>query len=228
MTIKQIQAALILLGYSPGNPDNQLGPMTKSAVACFQRDHGLPDDGVPGNAAVAAIRAALAEFAGEEQAEEIAPDIDEIVIPYPCVDGYYIIPKGANVPVSKNFRSSEWDCHGVGCCKETRIAVSSIRNVQGIRDRAKRPVTITSGYRCPIHNPAVGGSSRSYHVTGDATDIVVDGWTPRQTAQDAEAHGITGIGLYETAGDGHFCHIDQRPYKSFWYGQAQVYRSTFF
>ena len=46
-------------------------------------------------------------------------------------------------------------------------------------------------------------------------------------AQYAESIGIKGIGLYETAKDGYFVHVDARDYKSFWYGQACAPRSTF-
>lgn len=40
-----IQKALAAMGYKPGEPDGVDGPMMKSAVASFQRDHGLyPDE----------------------------------------------------------------------------------------------------------------------------------------------------------------------------------------
>jgi uncharacterized protein YcbK (DUF882 family) len=91
--------------------------------------------------------------------------------------------------------------------------------LQKIRDYFKRPITITSAYRCAIHNRNVGGATGSYHSQGKAADIVVDGVTPLEVAQYAESIGIKGIGLYETDSDGHFVHIDTRTYKSFWYGQ---------
>jgi peptidoglycan hydrolase-like protein with peptidoglycan-binding domain len=55
----------------------------------------------------------------------------------------------------------------------------------------------------------------------------VDGVAPAEVAKYAESIGVLGIGLYETAKDGHFVHIDTRDYKSFWYGQAQASRTTF-
>lgn len=39
-------------------------------------------------------------------------------------------------------------------------------------------VIITSGYRNPMHNAAVGGKRNSYHMKGMAADFVVKGWTP--------------------------------------------------
>src|SRR4029077_19829076 len=46
--------------------------------------------------------------------------------------------------------------------------------LEGIRDLlGRRPVTITSGYRCPELNAAVGGVSDSAHLYGCAADLVV-------------------------------------------------------
>jgi peptidoglycan hydrolase-like protein with peptidoglycan-binding domain len=99
--------------------------------------------------------------------------------------------------------------------------------LQKIRDHFGKSITITSGYRCPTHNSRVGGATGSRHSKGQAADIVVDGVSPRTVAQYAESIGIKGIGLYETAKDGYFTHIDTRDYKSFWYGQSEQPRSTF-
>lgn len=129
--------------------------------------------------------------------------------------------------LSKNFISTEFNCKGNGCCSQTMIDEKLVDYLQKIRDHFKRPITITSAYRCAIHNRNVGGATGSYHSQGKAADIVVDGATPLEVAQYAESIGIKGIGLYETDLDGHFVHIDTRTYKSFWYGQKQQARSTF-
>jgi uncharacterized protein YcbK (DUF882 family) len=41
-------------------------------------------------------------------------------------------------------------------------------------------ITVSSGYRSPEHNEAVGGKSKSMHVKGKAVDIKVKGYTPIQ------------------------------------------------
>ena len=43
--------------------------------------------------------------------------------------------------------------------------------LQPIRDRLELPLRVTSGYRCEKLNKAIGGSSRSQHVKGEAADI---------------------------------------------------------
>lgn len=141
--------------------------------------------------------------------------------------GYKTCKKGVPVKLSAHFNSTEFDCHGGGCCSQTLINEQLVEYLEKIREHFGKPITITSAYRCPTHNRNVGGATGSRHTKGDAADIVVSGVTPREVAKYAESIGVKGIGLYETAADGYFVHIDTRDVKSFWYGQAQAYRSTF-
>lgn len=141
--------------------------------------------------------------------------------------GYKVCTKGITTQLSTHFNSSEFDCHGSGCCSQTKVNETLIEYLQKIRTHFGQPITITSAYRCPTHNSRVGGATGSRHSKGDAADIVVKGVTPRKVAQYAESIGIKGIGLYETGSDGYFTHIDTRTTKSFWYGQREEYRSTF-
>lgn len=135
--------------------------------------------------------------------------------------------KLSNTTLSKNFKVSEFACHGNGCCSTVMVDDQLVKYVQMIRDHFGKSITITSGYRCATHNRNVGGATGSRHAKGQAADIVVQGVAPAEVAKYAESMGIKGIGLYETNKDGHFVHIDTRTSKSFWYGQAQAYRSTF-
>ena len=54
--------------------------------------------------------------------------------------------------------------------------------LQPLRDREGLPVKITSGYRCPKLNKAVGGVSSSQHMRGQAADIKIHGRDPRYMA----------------------------------------------
>lgn len=143
--------------------------------------------------------------------------------------GYKYFSKGKAVKVSDHFYSTEFDCHGNGCCSQTIVNEKLIEYLEQIRVHFNAPVSITSPYRCPTHNsrPSVGGVPNSRHTKGDAADIVVKGVAPKKVAQYAESIGILGIGLYETGSDGYFVHIDTRDKKSFWYGQSEQPRSTF-
>lgn len=56
--------------------------------------------------------------------------------------------------------------------------------LQRIRDCLGRPVIITSAYRSPVLNRAVGGVTSSDHTTGQAADIIAPTFgTPYQVAQ---------------------------------------------
>ena len=129
--------------------------------------------------------------------------------------------------LSDNFTVAEFSCKGSGCCSTVKIDSKLVEYVQAIRDHFKKPVIINSGYRCSTHNKRVGGTTNSKHTQGMAADIVVNGVAPAEVAKYAESLGIKGIGLYETAKDGYFVHIDTRDNKSFWYGQNQAARTTF-
>lgn len=132
------------------------------------------------------------------------------------------IKKGAGIKLSKNFNSSEFDCHGNGCCETTLIDTDLIGVLQMIRANFGKAVIINSGFRCKTHNKNVGGASLSRHVSGMAADIVVNGIEPLEVAKYCESIGVLGIGLYDWG-----CHIDTRNVKYFWYSDSQEYRYTF-
>jgi hypothetical protein len=57
-SVTLLQEALAQLGYDV-EPDGEYGPATEEAVAAFQRDQELADDGVAGAETIAALEAAL-------------------------------------------------------------------------------------------------------------------------------------------------------------------------
>ncbi len=130
--------------------------------------------------------------------------------------------KGKAVLLSNNFKSTEFDCKGKGCCQYTLIDYKIYTILQRIRNHFGKPVVVNSGYRCAVHNERVNGASKSKHVQGMAADIVIKGVKPLEVAKYAESLGVKGIGLYDT-----FTHIDTRAKKSYWYSHKQEYRKTF-
>lgn len=59
--------------------------------------------------------------------------------------------------------------------KEVRDSLTKLTTtiLQPIRDKWGKPIIITSGYRCPTLNKAVGGAKASQHMYGQAADIKV-------------------------------------------------------
>lgn len=60
--------------------------------------------------------------------------------------------------------------------------------LQPLRDHYGQPVKISSGFRCPALNKAVGGVSRSQHMRGQAADIKIQGVTPTHIADYIANH----------------------------------------
>ncbi len=83
---------------------------------------------------------------------------------------------------------------------ETEAIVSNIlalaRELQKARNQLNRPFQVNSWYRPPAVNAAVGGASRSYHLTGRAADLEVSGYSGRQVANSLFGWWPGGIGIY--------------------------------
>lgn len=43
--------------------------------------------------------------------------------------------------------------------------------LEPVRERLGKPIMVNSGYRCLVHNKAVGGVANSQHMKGEAADI---------------------------------------------------------
>lgn len=125
----------------------------------------------------------------------------------------YSKAKEGNKKLSANFRVREFACTDGS---DPIFIDSELVNVlQKIRSHFGKSVTITSAYRTPGKNKAVGGQVYSQHLYGKAADIKVKGVTPKKVADYAETllKGKGGIGTYST-----FTHIDVRSTKARWKG----------
>jgi len=103
-----------------------------------------------------------------------------------------------------DFLPKELACRGTGQVKVHRDA---LRKLQALRNRIGKPMIITSAYRSPEHNAAVGGAKNSRHVVGDAFDVAMTNHDPTYFEAQAREVGFTGFGFYGP-GRGSFIHID--------------------
>ena len=73
--------------------------------------------------------------------------------------------------------------------------IANLRRVatvlEQVRSIVNRPIMISSGYRSPEVNKAVGGSTNSAHMLGLAADIRAAGMTPRELADAIKHYGVT-------------------------------------
>ena len=125
----------------------------------------------------------------------------------------YSKAKDGNKKLSANFKVKEFAC--TDGSDPIFIDTELVNVLQKIRSHFGKPVTITSAYRTPARNKAVGGQTYSQHLYGKAADIKVKGVAPKKVAEYAEKllPNKGGIGTYST-----FTHIDVRQTKARWKG----------
>lgn len=125
----------------------------------------------------------------------------------------YSLKKDGAKTLSKNFKVREFKC--TDGTDTIFVAPKLVEILQAIRDMAKKPVNINSGYRTEVQNKKVGGAEFSQHKYGTAADINVSGMAPKELYKIAETVlGDTGgIGLYPWG-----IHVDVRETKSRWNG----------
>lgn len=62
--------------------------------------------------------------------------------------------------------------------------------LQPIRDKIKKPMIITSGFRSNLVNKLVKGVSNSQHLKGQAADFIINGMTPTQIIEKIKTCNI--------------------------------------
>lgn len=193
MTIKQIQALLVYLGYDPGEVDGWDGQNTRAAVLAFQQQEGLEQDGKPGPATQKALLAAVAAGRMYTPFKEETPS-----------SGQPPDKTGTFWDGIEFFRREEFRCKcGGKYCGgfPAEPAEETVRIADEIRRRAGVPLRVNSGLRCTQWNRIQGGVANSRHLTGRAVDLSGD-ISPsrlREIAIAVQAEmipGRGGIGLY--------------------------------
>jgi len=121
--------------------------------------------------------------------------------------------------ITENFSLAEFDCKD-GSAMPNTVMINIIKlakNLQVLRDYLNTSITVNSGYRSPKYNAKIGGVKNSQHLLGNASDLMVKGFTPKQVAEAIEKlikEGKMqqgGIGVYPT-----FTHYDIRGTKARW------------
>jgi len=131
-----------------------------------------------------------------------------------------------NEPIKiEHFPKEGFMCHCQGryCngyySKGTDIAILFL--LERIRKEAgDKPITITSGYRCPTWNRKNGGALLSQHLYGRAADIIIEGMSRNDTdALCDRMNPYGGVGM----GGEHITHVDVRGKRARWrYGKGDA------
>ncbi|NRA68538.1 MAG: DUF882 domain-containing protein [Pseudobacteriovorax sp.] len=113
--------------------------------------------------------------------------------------------------VRRSFSKKELQCPLTKKCEMNDVFMDKL---QALRDEFDHPMIITSGFRSPEHNKAVGGSKNSRHLVGEAVDISTKGMSAirkHKLLELAFAFGFNGIAQAKT-----YVHIDTRKTNSTW------------
>jgi len=120
--------------------------------------------------------------------------------------------------LTNNFNLNEFNKHNFALTETILRNIQELaKNLQVLRDEVKKPIKITSGYRNAEFNAKIKGASQSRHITGQAADLKIEGYTPKQVAAIIEkliASGKMkqgGLGIYST-----WIHYDVRGTAARW------------
>lgn len=86
--------------------------------------------------------------------------------------------------------------------------------LERVRAQLGVPIIITSGYRGPVLNKAVGGATSSDHMQGQAADVVAPKYGRPYAVAKALAPHINALGIgqiiYEKSGRSEWVHLSTR------------------
>lgn len=134
--------------------------------------------------------------------------------------------------LTAHFNVNEFTCK---CgCRTNQIKLPLVQRLEKIFDYLSQTadgcgaIFVTSGYRCPRHSVAVGGSFDDAHTRGIAADIYAvknDGetrWGAFELAAVCERVGFTGIGIIDNTA----VHADIRTSENYknahWFGNEMT------
>ncbi len=137
-------------------------------------------------------------------------------------------PFDDSTQLSAHFNVSEFRCK-CGKVHDTLLAdelVEKLEQLYAALDCSK--IIVTSGFRCSMHDRAVGGSGTGQHTKGNAADICCYGQDGQPISSKvvcckAQDIGFTGIANITAAYQ--YTHVDVRP-NGKWYGDEVHGNST--
>lgn len=102
-----------------------------------------------------------------------------------------------------HFKQTEFACKHCGKVKVNPVLITKLEALRA--ELGDIPIVITSGYRCPIHNKAIGGVKNSQHTHGMAADIKAAHYTSKEVAHFAKMIGFGYVKVYKS-----WVHVDVR------------------
>ena len=231
LTVRQYQTNLKhYYAYYTKAVDGINGAGTKAAVRAFQRDHGLTVDGIYGAKTDAKLITCIKSLQGKIGVTQdgivgtnTINAIKAVQRKYGLtVDGIYGTRTNAAINSnigggsSTHFKKAEFKCEcGGRYCNGYpggNTSAKLLGILESLRSYYGKPITVTSGQRCPTYNRQIGGISNSAHIYGKAADIYIPGICDtvagrRQVISKAYALGAA-YAYGNTPGMGNAVHIN--------------------
>lgn len=215
--IQAVQEQLIAVGLLASVSDGIAGKQTLAAFAKFKDLEYLEHPDLLGKTSARALLEANQPHTPLK--DNAKPPVPEHKAFFPKV-GW--VSASDRVLLGGNFSWGEFTKELIRVPQNVRAVENIIRLANYLEDVRSlfggASVTVTSGYRPPAVNAAVGGVSNSQHLYGAAADILVSGFRPHEVYKRLDRwHGDKG-GLGDSSS---FTHIDLRNYRARWnYGNA--------
>lgn len=105
----------------------------------------------------------------------------------------YIMDTDGNVKLARHFKVKEFRCRDGSQVVFIDDYLVSVLDI--LRNKIRKPVIITSGYRTPEWNKKCNGAKYSYHMRGMAADIRVDGISAKELANKLDEIVPDGCGI---------------------------------
>lgn len=192
-SLKDVQTALKALGYYKDKIDGIYGKNTGYGFAEWKTDNWLNNTEVIGPASWAQ----LSEQAGQISSINWHDNSCKISKHFTVKE----VTKGDNarIPTDKTIESN---------------ILTLAKQLDTIRDIWGSPIGVTSWYRPPKVNAAVGGASNSQHLYGKAADIYPIGKDINQFQKWLDTYWDKALGYGARRG---FVHLDLRPGRIRWH-----------
>lgn len=116
--------------------------------------------------------------------------------------------------ISPHFSRKEFTCKCKYGCRMDAVDVELLTALEDVRCYFNKPLMITSGDRCVLHNRDIYGHPRSYHLISMAADfkvLTVEAWEVQRYLRGKYPDKY-GIGMGEN-----FTHLDVRSDKARWF-----------